>query len=106
MILCKEIECPILPDTKKQRKNTKTQRNAAHHAAMVSLASAVLPSSGNWNSLARTQLEILQTLVKKHLRHGKVTVGEITRYILFGSVTRECSLSSRWKMWKKQKLRT
>lgn len=61
---------------------------------MVSLASAVLPSSGNWNSLARTQLEILQTLVKKHLQHGKVTVGEITRYILFGYVTRECSLSS------------
>ena len=34
---------------------------------MASLVSAVMPSSGNWSSLARSQLEVLQSLVKKHL---------------------------------------
>ena len=34
---------------------------------------AALPSSGNWNSLARSQLEILQTLVKKHLDDPSLT---------------------------------
>lgn len=40
---------------------------------MVSQLSSVLPSSGNWNALARSQLEILQTLVKKHLDDPSLT---------------------------------
>lgn len=40
---------------------------------MASLVSAVMPSSGNWSSLARSQLEVLQSLVKKHLEDPSLT---------------------------------
>ncbi|CAE7212066.1 FKBP16-1 [Symbiodinium pilosum] len=40
---------------------------------MASLVSVVLPSSGNWSSLARSQLEVLQSLVKKHLEDPSLT---------------------------------
>ncbi|CAJ1384661.1 unnamed protein product [Effrenium voratum] len=40
---------------------------------MSSLVSAVLPSSGNWNTLQRSQLDVLQTLVKKHIEDPALT---------------------------------
>lgn len=41
-------DCPALSDSNEQS------------------AEAVLPSSGNWNTLARSQLDILQSLVAAH----------------------------------------